>query len=149
MTLGLWFLSQESLPHPGLVLGWLFVCQHERVHCRDSGRWASSSIPPSTSPPMTSFNQVNICTAVYHQCHSSACQQNTQKPRASPAVIAHRTKQKADLKHLLLAFQTAYISVRRSNLSTGNVLFSLLYYHRLTVLNAFAWSALWRFYLEA
>lgn len=38
------FLSQESLPHSGPVLGWLFVCQHECVYCRDSGRWAASSI---------------------------------------------------------------------------------------------------------
>lgn len=45
ITLVFWRLSQESLPYPGPVLGWLFVCQHERVHCRDSGRWASSPIP--------------------------------------------------------------------------------------------------------
>lgn len=50
ITLLFWFLSQESLPYPWLVLGWLFVCQHECVYCRDSGRWASSSIPPLPVP---------------------------------------------------------------------------------------------------
>lgn len=45
ITLVFWFLSQESLPYPGFVLGRLPVRQHERVYCRDSGGWASSSIP--------------------------------------------------------------------------------------------------------
>lgn len=50
MTLFFWFFSQESLPYSWLVLGWLFVCQHECVYCRDSGRWASSSIAPLPVP---------------------------------------------------------------------------------------------------
>lgn len=45
ITLVFRFLSQKSLPYPGFVLGRLSVCQHERVYCRDSGGWASSSIP--------------------------------------------------------------------------------------------------------
>lgn len=42
---------------------------------------------------MTSFNQVNICTAVYHQCHSSACQHNTHGQRLA---CRHNTQNKAE-----------------------------------------------------
>lgn len=57
--------------------------------------WAPSSIPSLSSPAMMSFNQVNICTAVYHQCHSSGCQQYTHEPRAEPAVT--NTQNKAEI----------------------------------------------------
>lgn len=106
MTLVFWSLSQESLPYPRLVLGWLFVCQHECIHCWDSGRWASSSILCLPVP----WRQALIKWTSALPCTISVTVQPANKTRThpAPAVTTQRTKLKTDLKHLLLAFQKCH-----------------------------------------
>lgn len=101
----LWCLPQKSLPNPGFVLGWLSVRQHERVYCRDSVGWASSSVPLDQScndKALIKWTSALPCTiSVTVQPTCLICCHN----------LAEQSGE-TDLKHLLVVFQTAYTSVK-------------------------------------
>lgn len=114
MTFVYCLLLQKGLPHPGFVLGRLPVRQHERVHCRDRGGWASSSIPLYQSPDdkaLIKWTSAALCTI---SVTVQAASRTDARLHASPAAVTtHRTKHKTDLKHLLSPFQTAECWVSR------------------------------------
>lgn len=133
MTFVYCLLLQKGLPHPGFVLGGLPVRQHERVHCRDRGGWASSSIPLYQSPDdkaLIKWTSAPLCTI---SVTVQAASRTDARLHASPAAVTiHRTKHKTDWKHLSSLYQTACKSVTRSKSLTGDVPFSVCC-HRHTV----------------